>query len=219
MGGHQRAARTAARAQAVQIARLGLILPNSSCRPIRRLRSSGLWLAFGRPAAEGSRSLDWETEAVDEVEPGLHRPLAVHAAGRPPSGWRTFAATWKTPIAWWPTTSMPSSAERRLTKWPDWPQSCRWSPLRRWLEDLACRKLARAFMAWRWGWPAMPPTRGQCRLSAKSCSSGPAAIFARDLDGLLAGYLLLEGEPGAGSTSSTAGWCRPVRLWATCCTR
>lgn len=157
------------------------------------LRTSGLWLAFGRPAADGGPD-EWETLAVDEVSLAyfVRSPSVRLAVGeRLPY----FCRFLENPN---PLVADDAYAEFGRAPFDEVAKISSRLPMasmRGWLEDPGVPELRKGFYGMALGLATGADERAANAACLQRLLRRPASDFRSGFDGLLAGYLLLEGEP------------------------
>lgn len=158
------------------------------------LRRSGLWLALGRKAATGGE-LDWETLAVDEL--GLAYIARLPSTRRPArERLEYFCRYLENPD---PLIADDAYGEFGLADFDEVAKVARRLPmasLRGWLADPGVPEQRKGFYGMALGLAETDADRAANIACLRKLIEKPASDFRAGFDGVLAGYLLLQGDAG-----------------------
>jgi len=157
------------------------------------LRASGLWLAFGRPAADGGFELEWEALAVDEVSLAY---IVRSPSTRVPVGERLkyFCRFLENPDALVADDAYAEFGRAPFDEVAKLSGLLPMASMRGWLEDPRVPELRKGLYGMALGLATGADERAANAACLRKLLRRPASDFRAGFDGLLAGYLLLEGE-------------------------
>lgn len=157
------------------------------------MRRSGMWLALGRPAAIGGRGLEWETLATSELSlayivraPDLRRPAEERLA--------YFCRYLENPDALVADDAYAEFGRARFDAVAKLADKLPMESLRRWLVDPSVPEARKGFYGMALGLATDAETRQANTACLEKLLTRPGSDFRSGFDGLLAGYLLLEGD-------------------------
>jgi hypothetical protein len=159
----------------------------------RALRTSGLWLALGRPAADGGPAIEWETLAVDEVSAAY---IVRAPSTRLPVGERLkyFCRFLENPDALVADDAYAEFGRAPFDEVAKLSELLPMDSMRRWLDDPGVPELRKGFYGMALGLASNSSERAANTACLERLLRRPASDFRSGFDGLLAGYLLLDGE-------------------------
>jgi hypothetical protein len=159
----------------------------------RALRTSGLWLALGRPAADGGPALEWETLAVDEMSAAY---IVRAPSTRLPVGERLkyFCRFLENPDALVADDAYAEFGRAPFDEVAKLSELLPMDSMRRWLDDPGVPELRKGFYGMALGLASNSSERAANTACLEQLLRRPASDFRSGFDGLLAGYLLLDGE-------------------------
>jgi hypothetical protein len=159
----------------------------------RALRTSGLWLALGRPAADGGPALEWETLAVDEMSAAY---IVRAPSTRLPVGERLkyFCRFLENPDALVADDAYAEFGRAPFDEVVKLSELLPMDSMRRWLDDPGVPELRKGFYGMALGLASNSSERAANTACLEQLLRRPASDFRSGFDGLLAGYLLLDGE-------------------------